>query len=536
MKKIISALLIAATLILLAIPVIAVSTPAASSLDYNIETELRWMGRTYAKQNKHFFNWSSSGFEFCFKGSGATAVIESDTAAGGKHSAYIKIYIDGVEQPDVALTNSQKTIVLAKDLDPNVKHTVKVVKRTNARSSTAALVSLTLADGEKLAPPANATRYIEFVGDSLTVGYSTISKADQGSWSTIGEDSTKTYNEPAANAFYADYSIVAISGRGIVRNSDGGTDKLLSTIYNYLDQYNNSGVAYDFARQPDVVVINLGENDAAKANSDLTSEAFRTGLRAFLLNVRAKNPKAEIVYTYGLTDTKFSEDMAAVIAQLRSEGDTHISYTQLKYCYDDERIVNHPTYEAYQARTQSIIDAISAATGWTPYEDPNKTTPDDTTPAETTPVETTPVETTPAETIPAVTIPVWPFPTEPLPSDTLPVWPLPKDTTPAETTPAETTPVETTPVETTPVETTPAETTPAETTPVETTPAETTPVETTPAETTLAETTPTDTTPTTPDVTEPTKNGGCGSALLPMTLLGTLTIAGVALGKKKERK
>ncbi len=438
MKKLISAILIIATLVMLAIPALAVSAANSDPLAYDIETELRWMGRTYSKQDKHFFNWSSSGFEFCFKGSGATAEIYSN-APGGKHTAYIKIYIDGVEQPDVALEKTSQTIVLAKDLDPNAEHTVKVLKRTNARSSAAALVSLRLHDGEKLAPTVNSTRYIEFVGDSLTVGYSTIANG-QTTWSTATEDSTKTYVDQISNAFFADHSIVAISGRGVVLNVDGDTDKLLSTIYDYVDEYNNPSVKYDFARQPDVIVINLGENDAA--NGNLSSEDFQAGLKKFLLNVRAKNPKAEIIYVYGLTARKFCGDMEIVINQLRAEGDEHIYFSELKRCSGRECVINHPTAKAYVSRGETIIDLIAQATGWTPHDKSE------------------------VETLP------------------------PPETTPAETTPAETTP---------------------------------------------AETTPTDTTPTTPDVTEPVNNGGCGSALLPMTLLGTLAASCVALSRKKKK-
>ena len=454
MKKLICAILVIATLLAITVPAMAVSAASSDPLVYDMETELRWMGRTYYRQKMHFFNWSCAGFEFCFKGSGATAKIYSD-APGGKHTAYIKIYIDGVEQPDVALTTYRQDVVLAKDLDPNVEHTVKVVKRTNARSSMAALMSLTLHDGEKLPPPKDSPRYIEFIGDSLTVGYSTVPLPGQKEWTTAGEDATKTYNEPAAKAFFADYSVVAISGRGIVRNGGGDTDKLLSFIYDYVDQYNNPNVKYKFERQPDVIVINLGENDAASANNDLSSAEFKAGFKKFILNVRAKNPKAEILYTYGLTDTKFSREMKEVITQLRNDGDEHISYTQLRYCYDSERIVNHPTYEAYQKRAQTIIDLIAEATGWVPYDESDLNKPKE-------------------------------------------------------------------PEETTPVETTPAATTPAETTPVETDSTE-----------------PTDTTPATPDVTEPSDteilvDSGCGSALLPMTLVCILPAASMALIKKKK--
>lgn len=345
-----------------------IATFAPDKLSYNQATELRWFGRTYTEDGKTFFNWSASGFEFRFKGSGATAVIASN-APGGNNTAYIKIYIDGVEQPDVALTSKSMTITLAKGLDPNVEHTVRVLKRTNARSSSAALVSLKLTDGEKLAPNANATRLIEFIGDSITVGYATVAGSNT-TWSTATEDATKTYASQIAEAFGAEYMVTAISGRGVVRNTGGDTDKLLPAIYGYVDQYNNPGVEYDFARQPDVIVINLGTNDASSNNSSLTAVQFSAGLKAFLLDVRAKNPNAEIVYTYGMMTTKYMQQMQDVVKELAAAGDDKITFVKLTACKTTERAINHPTAEAYVSRGEALIEHIAEKTGWVVGEEP----------------------------------------------------------------------------------------------------------------------------------------------------------------------
>ncbi|MBO5203565.1 MAG: hypothetical protein J6B72_03015, partial [Clostridia bacterium] len=340
------------------------------SLMYDINEELRWFGRTYTQYGKTFFNWSASGFEFRFKGSGAEAVVLSN-APGGSDTAYIKIYIDGVEQPDVVLDKKENTVVLAKNLDANTEHTIRVVKRTNARSSTAALVSLELTDGEKLAPPEQPKRLIEFVGDSITVGYATIAE-NQTVWSTATEDSTKTYSKQIADYFDADYMVTAISGRGIARNTGGDTNNLLPDIYGYVDQYNLPGVEYDFARKADVIVINLGTNDASGTNSSLTFEEFGTRLKAFLLDVRAKNPEAEIIYAYGMMRQKFIGTMQTVIKELQDAGDEHISFVVLENCDESsERKLNHPTAEAYISRGEVLIDEIERMTRWGEDDDEN---------------------------------------------------------------------------------------------------------------------------------------------------------------------
>ena len=342
-----------------------VTTTSPAKLFFDIENEVRWLGRTYSVDGKHYFNWSASGFEFSFKGTGVRAEIASN-APGGTNTAYIKIFIDGVEQPDVALTKALQTVTLAEGLDPNVTHTIRVVKRSNARSSTAALVSLKLNDGEKLAPPAEKARLIEFVGDSITVGYSASAEAStSSSWSTATEDATKTYSEYVANAFGADYSVIAVSGRGIARNYGNTTERLIPLLYASLDDYNLEGVKYDFKRQADVIVINAGTNDASGTVTGLSKDEFMATLKTFLLDVRAKNPNAEIIYAYGMMSAGWTAQIKQVVEELRTAGDTHITYLQLKACSGKELgIASHPTADAYISRGDAIIELIEQLTGW----------------------------------------------------------------------------------------------------------------------------------------------------------------------------
>ncbi len=384
-----------------------VTTTSPAKLFFDIENEVRWLGRTYSVEGKHFFNWSASGFEFTFKGSGVRAEIASN-APGGGNNAYIKVFINGVEQPDIVLTKAVQTVTLAEGLDPNGTYTIRVVKRSNARSSTAALVSLKLNDGEKLAPPAEKARLIEFVGDSITVGYSASKEASTSSaWSTATEDATKTYSEYVANAFGADYSVIAVSGRGVVRNYGNTTEKLIPVLYASLDDYNLEGVKYDFKRQADVIVINAGTNDASGTVTGLTKDEFTSALKAFLLDVRAKNPNAEIIYAYGMMSAGWTAQIKSVVNDLRSSGDTHITYLQLKACSGKELgIASHPTADAYISRGDAIIELIEQLTGWKAGEAP-----------ETEPVETTAAPETDAPAVTEAPTATEPEVTEPAPEE-----------------------------------------------------------------------------------------------------------------------
>ena len=256
-------------------------------------------------------------------------------------------------------------VTLAEGLDPEQEHTVQVRKRTNARSSTAGLSRLVLMDGTILEPEKPKERTIEFLGDSLTVGYmaSKAGKTASG-WSTTTEDVTGTYCPQIAEAFDAQYQVVAVSGRGIVRNNGGDAQTLFPEIYRQLDYYNNPDVPWDFAVQPDVLVINLGTNDESEANETLNPEEFRQGLYAFLKELRQYYPNAQLLYTYGLVRTGLSEEIQAVITQLQNEGDDHIHYLQLTQCEKWELNLNHTVASAYDSRGEEIIDKIRQITGW----------------------------------------------------------------------------------------------------------------------------------------------------------------------------
>ena len=331
---------------------------------YDLQEDVSYLGRTYESAGTHWFNWSASGFCVSFQGSGLKAKIASN-APGVKYYAYLKVYVDGVEQTDIVLDQTMQTVTLAEGLDANEIHTVEVRKRTSANNSTAGVVNLEVLNGWKVAPPAAKEKLIEFIGDSLTVGYSAAdTDKSETAWSTATEDATKTYSKQVADAFGAEYMVTAISGRGVVMNNSGGSGYLLPDIYPELDIYNTPGTEYDFALQPDVIVINLGTNDAT--NSGLDMDAFQTGAYNFIKLVRQKNPNAQIIWAYGLRSDKKTAEVAAAIqaaiAQINSEGDDCVYYLSLTLAADMH--LNHPTAAAYGPSGELLIEKIREITGW----------------------------------------------------------------------------------------------------------------------------------------------------------------------------
>ncbi len=331
---------------------------------FDLQEDVLYLGRTYESNHTQWFNWSASGFAVQFQGSGLQAKIASN-APDATNYAYLKVYVDGAEQEDILLDQTMQTVTLAEGLDPNAVHTVEVRKRNSPRSSTAGVLNMELLDGQKLAPPAAKERLIEFVGDSLTVGYSAadVNKTETA-WSTKTEDGTKTYSKQVADALNAEYMVTAISGRGVVMNNSGGSGYVLPEVYPELDIYNIPGTDYDFALQPDVIVINLGTNDATNSSLDLT--AFQAGVVDFIELVRQNNPNAQILWAYGMRNDKMTAQVAAAIeaavAQIHEAGDLNVYYLPLALAGDMH--LNHPTAAAYAPAGELLIEKINEITGW----------------------------------------------------------------------------------------------------------------------------------------------------------------------------
>lgn len=340
------------------------ATKPADPVNYDLDQDVLFFGRTYKKANIRWMNWSGSGFSIRFQGSSVAAEFYSN-APDTKNLAYLKVYVDGVEQKDILLKEACQVVMLAEGLDGSQEHTVEVRKRTNARSSTAGVGRLILMDGTILEPEKPKERLIEFIGDSLTVGYVAAKDGRTATaWSTSTEDVTKTYCPQIAQAFDAQYQVVAISGRGVVRNNGGDGNVVFPDIYRETDYYNNPGMEYDFAVQPDVIVVNLGTNDESEANKDLPVEEFRQGLYNFLKELRQYHPDAQILYTYGLVRVNLSQAIEEVVHQLRNEGDDKLHYLQLAQCEKWELNLNHTVSNAYTSRGDAIIAEIQRITGW----------------------------------------------------------------------------------------------------------------------------------------------------------------------------
>ena len=234
---------------------------------------IKYNGRTVVFENidARFFNWSGSGFEFCFSGTSAFAEFligdENESVPNENDRAYIGVFVD--DSPYMTarfpLDKNSGTYALAEGLPCGV-HTVKVVKETEMWYGRAGLGSLSC-DGEFLALPEKNTKTIEFIGDSIVCGYGNLCSNASPDFVTREESFSNTFAAMSAKTLGCSLSVVAASGNGFFHDYGCSTVNLIPELYEYGEKVFSSHLGlvpqkWDFENDKcAAVVIKLGNND-----------------------------------------------------------------------------------------------------------------------------------------------------------------------------------------------------------------------------------------------------------------------------------
>ncbi|NUS16677.1 MAG: SGNH/GDSL hydrolase family protein [Streptomyces sp.] len=279
------------------------------------------------------YTWPGVYFEGRFRGTGVGVVLDDAT------NDY-DVQVDGATV--AVLVQPGSTTYWVKDLAAG-EHSVRLVKRTESPWAAGEFGGFRAAPGGRmLSEPAARTRQIEFIGDSLTVGYGNLSTTRDCSANggvDRNTDADLSFGAQAARDLGADYQLDAYSGRGMVRNyngSDPGTD-----FRTYYDRGLQSvpGDVWQKPRswRPQLVVVNLGANDfstplhagEAWATQDDLVSAYKTAYLGFLDKLRARyGPRTTIVVSaHSFSgNPAFPQAAQEVVQEANARGDSRVRY------------------------------------------------------------------------------------------------------------------------------------------------------------------------------------------------------------------
>lgn len=343
---------------------------------------VKLVGRTNLIDDVLWLALSGAGAEFTYEGKKLDITFVGDNSVNGNadNQARVAVYVDGERAVDEMIDDAEKTVTAFENSESK-KVNVQIIKLSETAMSTVGVKPITLADGEKITPADKKPHSIEFIGDSITCGYGVDDEVKEHHFSTTTEDVTKAYAYKTAQKLNADYSMVSISGYGVISGYSGNGQKVPSqTIPQYYDKvgfsYNKfanavspQNVEWNFENfKPEVVVINLGTNDQSyvKGNSDKKQE-YIDGYLAFLKTVREKNPDAEIFCALGIMGAELYSSIESVVSQYSAEtGDQKIHAFRLPtqssangYAADW-----HPTEKNHEIAAQAMANEITTVMGW----------------------------------------------------------------------------------------------------------------------------------------------------------------------------
>lgn len=293
--------------------------------------------------------------------------------------------IDGGEMT-VLSPGSETEHLLASGLADG-EHLLEFYRRSGGSFGRTTIQGLVLDEGAELIPTERPVRKIEVVGDSISVGYG---NEGTGSTSRSTENGFEAYGPQLARMLGAQWSIIAHSGQGMVRNLGEPKGNIEAGVH-MPDEFKmtffpsgGENPAWDFSRyQPDVLIVTLGTNDFAWPQWDmdpgpsyeLTEEEFVGGYTAFLEFARSVYPDAEIfaLGTFASNSTNQFGRCNSYICQAVTElGDPSIhcidpGFTGETWLSSGSDFIGdwtHPTVAGNTKIATALSAAITPVMGW----------------------------------------------------------------------------------------------------------------------------------------------------------------------------
>lgn len=328
--------------------------------------KLQYQGRiAYAKDAAELI-WSGTSVTISFKGTSLAGEFkDSDT------SNYYNIIIDQKLKSRIHFDTRKKTYQLTENL-PFGKHTVELFKITEWDKGKTNFYGFELEkNSELLNPPALPKRKIEFYGNSITCGYAVEDKFKDNS---IGffENNYAAYAAITARHFNAQYQCIAKSGIGIMVS---WFPLIMPEMYDRIDPTDPES-KWDFSKYtPDVVVINLLQNDSWIINNSENSEfKHRFGAtkpsegfiiqsyQDFVRIIREKYPKAHIICMLGNMDITRKDSPWPLYVQKAISGLNDSKIYTLTVPFKDTP--GHPKVKEQQDLANSLIEFIDKTVKW----------------------------------------------------------------------------------------------------------------------------------------------------------------------------
>ncbi len=354
---------------------------------------IRVLGRTSPRRDPLTLFWTGAGIEMRATGRELYVDLIVDFE---NHEPWIEIEIDGALNQRRMLDRGKQTVCLFRGMDPGPVRHVRLIKSTQAPSQdekSLLQIEAVVTDGELLPIEPPRCR-IEVIGDSLTSGEGLNGAVCENSWNSSVFGVTGSYHDLLAKALGAETHIISQSGFGVYCSWCGIPAESIPRYYEQvcgpLTGPRNAELGaldrWDFASwQPDVIIVNLGTNDAgsfAQAGKEFPERNWRCPMRVeadgrmneddrrlvlnaaidFLTMLRRDNPHSYIVWGYGLIPGIMEATLREAVDTYASRsGDQRAELFMLPAAREGEMgSRNHPGPIAHKRAAEALTERVRA--------------------------------------------------------------------------------------------------------------------------------------------------------------------------------
>lgn len=311
--------------------------------------------------------WSGTRVKINVKGGSVWATLQDETGDN-----YYNVLVDNQLTEVIKPAAEKNTYLIAKGLSSE-SHTVELFKRTEFDRGKTLFFGFSLDSKAQILPKSvPKKRKIEFYGNSITAGYAVEDISGNDSPDSIFTNNYLSYAAITARHFDAEYRAICKSGIGITVS---WFPLIMPQLYDRLNPSDENS-KWDFSLfQPDVVVINLFQNDSwivtmpdypefkqKFGNKPPTDEFLIAAYRNFVKSIREKYPQSTLICMLGNMDiTKEGSKWPGIVEKAVLDLHDTAIFTHFAPFKESS---GHPNIQEQEKLAESLIAFIEKSVKW----------------------------------------------------------------------------------------------------------------------------------------------------------------------------
>ncbi|MFZ5493729.1 MAG: SGNH/GDSL hydrolase family protein [Verrucomicrobiota bacterium] len=305
--------------------------------------------------------WAGSRIGLEFEG-GALVVLFGEATG----QSFFNVTVDGVTEIASVPAGHGHRFVWPHGLGAG-RHRLELFKRSEADAGHVVFRGVEPAAGARAWPPAPRAYKLkmEFLGDSITVGACNEDGATDQWEDRRTHNHALSYGFLTSQALGADHRAMAVSGMGIC---EGYVEMKAGEVWDKVYPRAVASRADLLAWQPDVVLLNFGENDDSftRVNRRPFPTGFPAGYVALVRAVRTAYPAAQIVLLRGgmwggAKSPELRKAWEAAVKELEA-GDPRISHYVFQHWSEQ-----HPRVSDHRAMAAELTDWLKRQPFMAPF-------------------------------------------------------------------------------------------------------------------------------------------------------------------------